>query len=180
MRHSHTLPACCGRRPCPQMRASIRRQLTAGAARNARTPEVPARCGRAKRRNPRSGPPPRSLAGPGHTCRRLQPSDTPTADMIASATRAAAPERWHRNSGITRMRRPSGCAGRASSPPSRPRSDRLHGTQDRAASRSGTRAVYPAPEGGTQGPGRHRDGAADGRARLDHRAQHPTTQPEEQ
>ena len=65
------LPACCGRRPCPQMRASIRRQLTAGAARNTRTPEVPARCGRAKRRNPRSGPPPRSLAGPGRTCRRL-------------------------------------------------------------------------------------------------------------
>jgi len=58
------LPACCGRRPCPQMRAFIRRQLTAGAARNTRTPEVPARCGRAKRRNPRSGPPPRSLAGP--------------------------------------------------------------------------------------------------------------------
>jgi hypothetical protein len=49
------LPACCGRRPCPQMRASMRRQLTAGAARNTRTPEVPARCGRAKRRNPRSG-----------------------------------------------------------------------------------------------------------------------------
>ena len=65
------LPACCGRQPCPQMRASIRRQLTAGAARNTRTPEVPARCGRAKRRNPRSGPPPRSLAGPGRTCRRL-------------------------------------------------------------------------------------------------------------
>jgi hypothetical protein len=65
------LPACCGRRPCPQMRASIRRQLTARAARNTRTPEVPARCGRAKRRNPRSEPPPRSLAGPGRTCRRV-------------------------------------------------------------------------------------------------------------
>jgi hypothetical protein len=61
------LPACCGRRPCPQIRTSIRRQLTAGAARNTRTPEVPARCGRARRRNPRSGPPPRSLAGPDVT-----------------------------------------------------------------------------------------------------------------
>lgn len=49
------LPAWCGRRPCPQMRASIRRQLTAGAARNTRTPEGPARCGRAKRRNPDRG-----------------------------------------------------------------------------------------------------------------------------
>jgi hypothetical protein len=44
------------------------------------------------------------------------------------------------------MWRPSGCAGRASSPPSRPRSDRLHGTRDRAASRSGTRAASQHPK----------------------------------
>ena len=56
----------------------------------------------------------------------LQPSDTPTADVIArqsaspgsGSARGAAPRRWRKSSVITPMRRPSGCAGRASSRPS--------------------------------------------------------------
>ena len=66
----------------------------------------------------------------------LQPSDTPTADMIASAISRAVQRLGTRGCAETMAQefgdhpwRPSGCAGRASSPPSPPRSDRLHGTR---------------------------------------------------
>ncbi|MFY9650383.1 hypothetical protein [Trebonia sp.] len=107
--------------------------------------------------------------------------------MIASAisravqrlgTRGCA-EKMAQEFGITRMWRPSGCAGRASSPPSRPRSDRLHGTQDRAASRSGTRAASQHPKEARKAL------AVIATAQLvvvldATIVQHPTAQPEEQ
>jgi hypothetical protein len=111
----------------------------------------------------------------------------PLAGMIASAisravqrlgTRGCA-EKMAQEFGITRMWRPSGCAGRASSPPSRPRSDRLHGTQDRAASRSGTRAASQHPKEARKAL------AVIATAQLvvvldATIVQHPTAQPEEQ
>lgn len=93
----------------------------------------------------------------------LQPSDTPAADMIASAISRAVQRLGTRGCAETMAQefgdhpwRPSGCAGRASSPPSPPRSDRLHGT----------RTGRPADQAPESCPTR--------------RPQHPTAQPEEQ